>query len=338
LDTHSATTVATVLNDRGRKILRRQIPTREYDLIDFMQSIPGPKRVALEESQTADFVTRAIAPYVTEVIRCQPQYNRLISESEKKCDKEDSFTIAELSYLGKLVAVHHPEWEYRQLREAVRSYWTSSHDLTRAKSRLKAFYLYNGIHCVGDKVYTKPDREGYRKQVHSHSGNLYLLDLHYRHMDSCREAKAEHIRVLRRLAGSYQEDVERLRSIPGIGVIGAYTLLAYLENGWRIPNKRRLWQYCGIGIRRHESAGKGHQNASKKGNRYLKNALMTAAASIAAGRMADNALTRRYQAGVAAKVASARLHRNLARKVAVLAHYVLRFKEKYKDERIETTQ
>ena len=94
LDTHSTTTLATVLNDRGRKILRRQIATRELDLIDFMKSIPGPKRVALEESQMADFVTRVIAPYVREVIRCQPQYNRLISESEKKCDEEDSHTLA----------------------------------------------------------------------------------------------------------------------------------------------------------------------------------------------------------------------------------------------------
>ena len=67
LDTHSTTTVATVLSDHGRKILQRRIPTREFDLIDFMRSISGPKRVALEENQLADFVTRVIAPYTTEV-------------------------------------------------------------------------------------------------------------------------------------------------------------------------------------------------------------------------------------------------------------------------------
>jgi len=110
LDTHSTTTLATVLNDRGRRILRRQIPTREYDLIDLMRSISGPKRVALEKSQLADYVTRLIAPYVTEVIRCQPQHNRLISESENKCDEEDSHTVAELLYLNKLKSVHHPTW------------------------------------------------------------------------------------------------------------------------------------------------------------------------------------------------------------------------------------
>ena len=338
LDLHSTTSVATVLNDRGRKILRRQMPTREFDLIDFMRSVPGPKRVALEESQLADFVTRVLTPYVTEVIRCQPQYNRLISESENKCDKEDSHTLAELLYLNKLKSVHHPAWEYRQLREAVRAYWTASRELTREKNRLKACFLFNGIHCEGEKVYSRRYREGYRERVHRRCGNLNLLDLHYKVLDFCRDRKAEHVRVLRKLAGPFEEEVGWLKSIPGIGSIGAYTILAYLENGWRLPNKRKLWQYCGIGMRKRESAGKGHKSASRKGNRYLKNALMTADSAIAAKRVADNALTQGWQDGIAASVASDRLRRNLARKVAVLAQHLLRFKEQYDDERVAARQ
>jgi len=338
LDTHSTTTVATVLSDHGRKILQRRIPTREFDLIDLMRSIPGPKRVVLEENQLADFITRVIAPYATEVIRCQPQYNRLISESENKCDEADSHTLAELLYLNKLKPVHHPSWEYRQLRQAVRAYWTSSRDLAQAKNRLKACFLFNGIHCEGETVYSKRYRESFRKRLRSRSGDLNLLDLHYQALDFCRNRKAEHIRLLRKLSKPLEEEVGRLKSIPGIGPIGAYTLLAYLENGWRIPNKRKLWQYCGIGIRKHETNQKGHKSASRKGNRYLKNSLMTAASAITARRMADNALTRRWLAGLAAGVASDRLRRNLARKIAVLAQYLLRFKEQYNDERVVTTQ
>jgi hypothetical protein len=65
-------------------------------------------------------VTRIIEPYATRVIRCLPQHNRLISESEKKYDREDARCLAELLYLGKLKAVHHAPWGYRQLREGVR--------------------------------------------------------------------------------------------------------------------------------------------------------------------------------------------------------------------------
>lgn len=336
LDVHSTTTVVNVLNDRGRSILRRQIPTREADLVDLLQSIPGPKRVALEESQMADFVARSIAPHVKEVIRCQPQHNRLISEGEDKCDKKDAEKIAELLFLNKLKSVHHPSWMYRQLREGVRCYWISSRDLTMAKNRLKAFYLFNGIHCVGEKAYCKQQQEIYREKLKKRSGNLNLLDLRYRLLETCRENKAAHVRELRNLSAKLKDDVARLASIPGIGFIGACTLLAYLENGWRIPNKRKLWQYCGIGIRRHESNNKGYQGASKKGNRYLKNVLLTAVSSITARRQADNALTKAWHAGRAEGIESSRLRRNMARTIVVLAHRLLRCKEMYNDDRVMT--
>lgn len=338
MDFHSTTSFITVLNDQGRKILQRQIPSKEWDLIDFIKSIPGPKRIALEESQAADFVTRILEPYAKEVIRCQPQHNRLICESENKCDPQDSYHLAQLLYLNKLKPVHHPGWGYRQLREAVRYYWTASRDLARAKTRLKAFFLFNGIVCQGKKVYSKRYRKGYIEQLRSRSGNINLLELILQDLDSCRERKAGHIRVLRQLAKPYQEDVARLRGIPGIGPIGAYTLLAYLEDGWRISNKRKLWQYCGLGIRTHESNGKGRRIASRKGNRYLKNVLMTAACSIAARRRCENGLALRWRTGLAAGIAPLRLRRNQARKIAVLAHYILRSKERYNDERVMTTR
>jgi transposase len=338
LDVHSTTTHITVLKNRGRKILQRQIPTKECELIDFLKSIPDPKRAALEESQMSDFVARILEPHVKETIRCQPQHNRLISSSEDKCDRSDSYNLAELLYLNKLKPVHHPAWIYRQLREAVRCYWTASRDLTQSKNRLKAFYLHNGIHCQGDKVYSGRTRKTYREELKSRSGNLFLLDLYYQSLDFCREKKAKHIRILRKLAKPFQDDVHLLRSIPGIGPISAYTLLAYLENGWRIPNKRKVWQYCGIGIRKHESNGKGYRGASRKGNRYLKNVLMTATTGIAARRAEDNALALRWHKGIKAGIDSKRLRRDQARKIAVLVQRILRFKERYNDELVITTQ
>lgn len=338
MDVDSTTTHVSVFSDRGRETMRTKVATREADLVAFLQNIPGPKRVALEESQMADFMTRILEPHVTEVIRCLPQHNRLISESEKKCDREDARTLAELLYLGRLKAVHHAPWGYRQLREGVRAYWTASWDLARAKTRVKAFCLFNGVHCVGEKAYSRRYRPAFFQAIAKRLGNVGLLQQLYGHMDFCRQRKAAHIKILRALAKPFQQDVRFLQSHPGIGFIGACTLVAYLENGWRLTNKRKLWQYCGIGVRRHESAGTGRRGASRKGNRYVKNVFMTAAAAISSRRNADNALTRLWHAGVTAGVPSDRMKRNLARKVAVLAQRSLRFKEEYDDDRVLTTQ
>lgn len=338
MDVHSTTTRISVFSDRGREIKNTRVFTKEADLVEFLASIPGPKQVALEESQMADFVTRMIQPHVTNVIRCLPQHNRLISESEKKSDPEDAKSLAELLYMGKLKSVHHSSWEYRQLREGVRAYWVASRDLTSAKNRLKAFYLFNGVHCAGVTVYSKRHRTKWIEKLAQQSGNEKLLQRRYAQMDCCRENKAEHVKILRELTAPFQRDVQCLKSIPGIGFIGASTLAAYLENGWRLKNKRKLWQYCGVGVRFHESNDKGYRGASRKGNRRVKDVVFTAAAAIAARRNADNALTRMWRAGIEAGIKPDRMKRNLARKVVVLAQRCLRFKEEYDDDRVVTTQ
>ncbi len=332
LDTHSATTMATVLNDRGQKILTREIPTRKSDLIRLMESIPGPKRVALEENQLADFITRLIGPYANEVIRCQPQHNRLISESEDKCDKQDSYNIANLLFLNRLKSVHHPSLQYQQLRQAVRAYWKVSTTLTREKNRLKALYLYNGICCEGDKAYSKKYRVIFQKELQSSCVNGDVIGLQYRALDFSRELKAEHIRLMRKLGEPFGDDIKRLMGVPGVGRIGAYTLVAYLEDGWRLSKKSKLWQYCGAGIRKHESSKTGHRSASRRGNRHLKNVLFTAVASISARKVENNALTKMWKQGVAKNVDRDHLRRNLGRKVVVIVQRLLRNKEEYNDE------
>lgn len=335
-DIDSTTTHISVFSERGREILHTKIPTREADLVAFMMSIAGPKCVALEESQMADFVTRAIEPHATKVIRCLPQHNRLISESEQKYDRADARALAELLFLNRLKEVHHAPWAYRQLREGVRAYWAASRDLTQIKNRLKAFYLFNGIHCTGEKVYSSRHRSTFKKQAEKRSVNMPLLEQLFLHLDFCRNRKAAHIKILKELVHSFQQDDRNLKTYPGVGVIGSATFISYLETGWRLKNKRKLWQYCGVGVRLHESAGKGHRMASRQGNRYLKNVVMTAAATIASRRIDDNALTKLWRAGIAAGVPGDRMKRNLARKVAVLVQRSLRFKEEYCDDKVTT--
>ena len=333
-DIDSTTTHISVLDDRGREVRHTSIPTRQSDLIGFMRSIAGEKQVALEESQMADFVTRLIEPCATRVIRCLPQHNRLISQSEKKCDREDARSLAELLYLGKLKEVHHAPWMYRQLREGVRAYWRTSRDLARSKSRLKAFLLFNGHHCRGDQVFSLRHRKRYVDWIEKEGGNRKLLEHLYGEMDFCRARKVANLKILRELVKPLERYEHCLTTLPGVGFIGACTSMAYLESGWRVANKRRLWTYCGVGIRKHESHGTGHRGASRQGNRYLKTVLMTAAVAISSNRDPNNALALMWHRGMCHGVPPARARRNLARKVAVLAQHCLRFKEEYDDERV----
>lgn len=331
LDVHSTVTYASVRNSHGTIICRTRFATTRREVEKFMDGIKGPKRVVLEESQMADWMTRVLVPRAEEVIRCQPQHNRLISKSEDKSDATDADTLSDLLYLNRLKKVHHPPAAYRTLREAVRGYWIASRELTRAKNRLKAFFLFNGSHEVGEHVYLVRYREANLKRVVELGANVELARLLYRHMDHCRKIKADHIRVVRQLAKPFKSHVDFLMTIPAIGPISAYTLVAYLEDGWRIANKRQLWKYAGLSLRRHESNGFGIQGASYSGNRMIKRVLMSAAITVVS-REEKNSLTELWERWIRQGADAKRARRNLARKIGVIVHHVLRTGKGYQNE------
>jgi error-prone DNA polymerase len=333
MDVHSTTTDACVRNGRGKIVFRQRIRTTKKELEAFIGGIQGPKRVALEESQMADWVARVLMPHVAELIRCQPQHNRLISESEDKCDKADAEALSELLYLNRLKAVHHPAQAYRNLREAVRAYWIASREVTRAKNRIKAYFLFNGLHELGASVYSVRKRKENLQRLKKHGINVELGRLLYERMDDCRQLKAKHIALMRQTAEPFKDAVRLLTTIPGIGKVSAYTLLAYLEDGRRIPNKRKLWRYAGLSLRKHESRDLGTRGASYTGNRLLKLVVMAAAITVVS-RPEVNGLSRLWERDIRKNVDPKRARRNLARKIIVIAHQLLRSKQEYKDELI----
>jgi transposase len=333
MDLHSTTTDACVRNGKGKIVLRRQISTTKAELEKFVLGIQGPKRVAVEESQMADWVTRVLKPHVDEVIRCQPRFNKLISESEDKCDKVDCESLSELLYLNRLRPVHHPEMVYRTLREAVRAYWIASREVTRAKNRIKAFFLFNGLHEKGNEIYSVHNRSRNLPKLGQLGVNVELVQLLYERMNHCRQLKAKHIHVMRESAEPVQDLVRVLMTIPAIGPISAYTLVAYLEDGRRLPNKRKLWRYAGLSVRRYQSANFGIEGASHSGNRVVKHVVMSAAITIVA-RGESNALSALWEKEIRQKVDPKRARRDLARKIVVIAQHLLRSKEEYSDERI----
>jgi len=335
LDLGRATTDAVILNGRGQESLRRRVQTCEAALVALIESIPGPKRVVLEESQMADWVTRVLRPHVDEIIRCQPQHNRLISQAENQDDYLDALHLAQLLYMNQLKAAHHPEALYRELREAVRAYWRSSGEVTRSKNHVKVFLLFHGIPYEKAEPYAGRHRELFREAIRQRGANLELAECLWLKLDQARAMKARFLKLLRQVSQPVRGSVRRLMTIPGIGFISACTLIAYLEDGWRFHNKRQAWQYASLGVSRHFSAGKGTENASRSGNRYLKNVLLTAAISISL-RPEGSALGRLWQRGIQQGKDPRRVRRTVGRKILVVAQHLLRSQQEYHDDLMRT--
>ena len=90
---------------------------------------------------------------------------------------------------------------------------------------------------------------------------------------------------LSRLSGKYKI-IKLWSELPGIGLVRATTLFAYLDTPWRFRKKNKLWKYAGVGLQRTTSGtdSKGRPKPARLQlpwavNRTLKNAILGAASS-----------------------------------------------------------
>jgi transposase len=113
------------------------------------------------------------------------------------------------------------------------------------------------------------------------------------HIDYLDEA-IEHVsaEVAERLA-PFQPTLERIDGIPGVGRRTVEILLAEIGPDMsRFPSAGHLASWAGMCPGHHESAGKQHDGKTRKGNPWLRNALIEAAA--AAGKTKDTYLAAQY--------------------------------------------
>jgi transposase len=111
-------------------------------------------------------------------------------------------------------------------------------------------------------------------------------------------------------------------SVPGIGVIVAYAVLAEIGEIGRFPNGRALAGYAGVLPLDDESAGKeSPEHVNRRCNRYLKWALLEGVTGAIRGSARLRGLYQRVKARNNDRPGKARVA--VARELAELVHYLL---------------
>jgi transposase len=128
---------------------------------------------------------------------------------------------------------------------------------------------------------------------------------------------------------SYQEDVERLDSIPGVATRMAQQILAEIGTDIKsqFPSAAHMCSWAGLVPGQNESAGKRKSSKTKKGNKYLKSALQEAAHSVRGSKNYLGALYRRTAARKGTKRAAVVVSHAILR----ICYYLLIRKEMYVD-------
>jgi transposase len=272
--------------EKNGKIIRRyRVPTTIPALREVLGSIPGRRFLTFEEGPMAGWLYRNLKDNVDELIVCDPRRNKLIACDGDKDDSIDAGKLAGLLRGGYLRKVHQSD----NVDRVILKQWVSLYD---DKVR-EAVRQINKIRGRSRMYGVRIPRRVLRDQVSRHlwvsklkesplAEQLAVLWIGF-------DTAAKQVKMAKKQLMRHSKGYEIIRywsEVPGIALIRATTLLAYLDTPWRFSSEKKLWKYCGVGLQRTASgtdrfgrANRGKLKLAWAVNRRLKAVVMGGAMS-----------------------------------------------------------
>jgi transposase len=156
-----------------------------------------------------------------------------------------------------------------------------------------------------------------------------LLSAQLEHVDFLDRQVADLDAEIERRLRPFEECLELLDTVPGIGRRSAEEVLAEIGTDMeRFPSAGHLSSWGGVSPGSNESAGKRRPAGSRKGNPWLKTTLVSVAH--AAGRTKDTYLSAQYHR-IAARRGANRAAVAVAHTILVIIYHILKRHEPYKE-------
>ena len=329
-DFHKRTTTFQVLNDNGQAMKRRKIENDTQALRQFIASIPGPKRLAMEATRSWSLLYETTNDLVDQFCLGHPKKMVALTTAEIKNDNNDALLIAQLAHSGLLPHAYISSLPMRELRSSL---------------RLRSFLvnqrrgIRNQVQGLIDRNLWPCDRPKSFKSPFCKKGLSWLLSLKLSEKErfvldeslSIFKELNDKIDTIDQFLQSQSLDLPgltHLRSVPGFksGGINAYRVLIEISDIARFSNSRGLLFYAGLIPREHSSGDKQRKGRLvKNANLNLRTALIES--TFAAIRQ-DNVLKSFYKTAKEKSGSGAAIIAT-ARKLACAIYYVLKEQKAY---------
>jgi len=360
LDVHKKSITACVVTSQGKEIKTFKSHTRYLiEMIDWIKQ-HGCTHVAMESTGVywKPIVNLLEAEDITYYV---VNAAHMKAVPGRKTDVKDAEWIADLLRHGLLKASYIPDRNQRELRELVRYRRSLIQERARELNRIqkvleganiKLSSVISDVMGVSGRemleamiegetdskkmaefargtMKKKKDELDLALQGNMNAHQRLMLQTMIGHIDFLEE-KIESLdqEVAERLA-PFKEDLERLDTIPGIAMRTAEQIMAEVgkQIDTRFPSAAHLSSWAGLVPGHNESAGKRKSSRTRKGNKYLRSALVECAHSLA---RSDNYLSAQYRR-IAARKGKGRAAVAVAHSIMTIVYYLLTRKEVYQD-------
>ncbi len=257
--------------------------------------------------------------------------------SKEKLRKTDAVDCGKLSRelrSGSLKGIYVPDEAVLEMRSLIRLRSSIVKDTTREKNRIKSLLRFHGIdipeaftkHSVGN--WSKRFLKWLREVKLSTEYGRKTLDLHIDGLVRLRGMLLQETRVIRAISRKepFNETVDLLTSVPGIGITTAISLLVEIDDVSRFASSDQLASFIGLTPMCHSSGekdGTGYITIRKHASLRC---AMIEAAWVAIRK--DPAMTLAYE-GFRKKMIAQKAIVKIARKLVNRIFFVLKRKQEY---------
>jgi transposase len=239
--------------EKNAKIIDRyRVPTTIPAIREVLGSIGGTKFLTFEEGPMAGWLYRNLKDNVDDLVVCDPRRNKLITCDGDKDDSIDAGKLASLLRGGYLRAVHQSEDIGRiVLKQWVSLYHDKVREAVRQINKIRARCRMYGIRIPRRVLRDLVSRHQWITELKEKDLAEQLAVL-WIGLDTA----VEQVRMAKKQLVRHSKDYEIIKywsDVPGIALIRATTMLAYLDTPWRFSSEKKLWKYCGVGLQRTAS-------------------------------------------------------------------------------------
>jgi transposase len=230
--------------------------------------------MTFEETTTAHWLYVELRQFVDQLVVCDPYRNKLLSEGAKD-DKIDAAKLALLLRSNLLKPVYHSLDHLISLRITISAYNDLIQRGVRLKNQRAALLRAKGKGKTD--TFTKGDE-------------AFVITKQQRAIDEYERDREEYEEKFQTYLKSHAM-VRNLKTIPGIGLIGAVKLAAIIVSPDRFAHKNQFHAYSGLVRLEKMSGGRSYGSKAPRCNREIKAVFKTAALN---ATQANNCFTQYY--------------------------------------------
>lgn len=250
IDYHKKNSFVSTCNEQGERVAEAKIHGNDPSAFAqyFARLGEAPGKVVLEACWNWSWLHDVLSELeaVEEVVLAHPYKTRVIAEAQIKSDKLDARILSQLLRTKLIARAHAPSKQTRQRRFLLRQrmFWVRLRTMVR-----------NRVHALLARQHglTLPQRAdlfgaGGMKflralKLDATEGKLLTQDLEVLAQLEAQIKESE--KEIRKEMGEAPE-VERLQSIPGVGVLLSAVIAAEFDGAERFQSNTKLWSYCGL--------------------------------------------------------------------------------------------